>query len=162
MWHWSKVFDKVPHKGLLHKLTEKCISRKVLNIVTEFLHQLKQKVVPNGKHSSRAVIKVGAPQGSTHGLLFFLIHVNDLSDDLASNSKLNSSLFSMVENVPKSANNVSQNKYLGVPQDVIFSRKLQNTNHPCFNFSHNTVNLTESQNLKNALKSETSWISFGF
>ena len=151
-----KVFDKVRHKGLLHKLTEKCISRKVLNIVTEFLHQLKQKVVPNGKHSSRAVIKVGAPQGSTHGLLFFLIHVNDLSDDLASNSKLNSSLFSMVENVPKLANNVSQNKYLGVPQDVIFSRKLQNTNHPCFNFSHNTVHLTESQNLKNALKSETS------
>ena len=30
-------------------------------------------------------------------------------------------------------------------QEVICGRKLQNTNHPCFTFNHNTVNLTESQ-----------------
>ena len=30
-------------------------------------------------------------------------------------------------------------------QEVIFSRKLQNTNHPCLNFNNNTANLTESQ-----------------
>ena len=30
-------------------------------------------------------------------------------------------------------------------QEVIFSRKLQNTNHPSLIFSQNTVNLNESQ-----------------
>ena len=30
-------------------------------------------------------------------------------------------------------------------QEVIFSRKLQNTNHPCLIFIHNTMNITESQ-----------------
>ena len=30
-------------------------------------------------------------------------------------------------------------------QEVIFSRKLQNTNQPCLIFNHNTVSLTESQ-----------------
>ena len=29
-------------------------------------------------------------------------------------------------------------------QEVIFSRKLQNTNHPCLIFNHNTISLTES------------------
>ena len=30
-------------------------------------------------------------------------------------------------------------------QEVIFSRKLQNANHPCLIFIHNTVSLTEPQ-----------------
>ena len=30
-------------------------------------------------------------------------------------------------------------------QEVIFSRKLQNTNRPSFIFNHNTVSLTKSQ-----------------
>ena len=30
-------------------------------------------------------------------------------------------------------------------QKVIFGRKLQNTDHPCLIFNHNTVSLTENQ-----------------
>ena len=30
-------------------------------------------------------------------------------------------------------------------QEVIFSRKLENTNHPCLIFNHDTISLTESR-----------------
>ena len=48
----SKAFDKIWRKGLLHKLKEKGISGKLLNIVTDFLYQRKQAVVLNCQYSS--------------------------------------------------------------------------------------------------------------
>ena len=81
-----------------------------LNIATGFLYQRKQRVVLNGQYSSWVVIKAGAPQGSLLGLLFFLIYINGLSDSLASNPKLfadDTSLFSVAENMTKSANDLN-------------------------------------------------------
>ena len=43
----SKVFYKVWHEGLLHKLKENGILGKLLNIVKDFLHQRKQRIVLN-------------------------------------------------------------------------------------------------------------------
>ena len=52
----SKAFDKVWHKGLLHKLKENGILGKLLNTVKDFLYQRKQRVVLNGQWSSWAAI----------------------------------------------------------------------------------------------------------
>ena len=84
----SKAFDKVWHKGLIHKLKQNRISGLLLKLLTDFLKSQKQRVVLNGQHSSRSDVLAGVPQGSILGPLLFLIHINDLSDGLQCNPKL--------------------------------------------------------------------------
>ena len=102
----SEAFDKVWHEGLLHKLKENDISGKSLNTVKDFLYQRKQRVALNGQYSSWAVIEERVPQGSILRPLLFLIYIINLFDDLASYAKL-FALFSAVENMTKSANELN-------------------------------------------------------
>ena len=46
----SKAFDKVWHKGLIHKLKQNGIGGPLLKILTDFLKSRKQRVVLNGQH----------------------------------------------------------------------------------------------------------------
>ena len=57
----SKSFDKVWHKGLIHKLKQNGISEKLLNLIIDFLSNRKQRVVLNGKHSSWTNIEAEVP-----------------------------------------------------------------------------------------------------
>ena len=41
----SKAFDKVWHEGLLFKLKQNIISGNLLNVITDFLYQRKQRVL---------------------------------------------------------------------------------------------------------------------
>ena len=78
----SKAFDKVWHKGLIHKLKQNGIVGLFLKILTDFLKLRKQRVILNGQHSSWSDVLASVPQGSNFGLISFLIYINDLSDGL--------------------------------------------------------------------------------
>ena len=157
----SKAFDNVRHQGLHYEIRQNGISGKLLNTLTDFLDNRTQRVILNGQYSSWARV----PQGSILGPLLFLIYINDLSENLASNPKLfadDTSLFSVVKNVD--ASNIDLNndlKKIGEwafqwkmsfnpdptkqAQELIFSRKVQTTNHPPLFFNENVVPKTTLQ-----------------
>ena len=102
----SKAFDKVWHEGVIFKLEQNGISGDLLNILTDFLSNRKQRVVLNDHVSTWTSVNVGVLQGSILGPLLFLIYINDLSDNLSSNVKLfadDTSLFSVIHDINVSA-----------------------------------------------------------
>ena len=67
----SKAFDRVWHKGLIHKLKNIGIDGNLLSLIEYFLHKRYQKVVLNGQSSKWQNVNAGVPQGSVLGPLFF-------------------------------------------------------------------------------------------
>ena len=109
----SKTFGKVWHQGLHYKIRQNGISGELLNTLTDLLDNRTQRVTLNSQYSSWAKVEAGVPQGSILGPLLFLIYVNDLSENLASNPKLfadDTPLFSVVKNVD--ASNIDLNNNL--------------------------------------------------
>ena len=80
--------------------------------MTDFLKDRKQSVILHDQHSSWADVKARVPQGSILRLLLFLLYVNNLLDDVASNPKLfadNTSLFSIVKNIDNTGIDLNKN-----------------------------------------------------
>ena len=98
------------HDDLIFKLKQNDISGNLLNLLSNFLRNRKQRVVLNGQTSSWGDVSAGAPQGSILGPFLFLIYINDLADGLSSSAKLfadDTSLFSVVHNANPAANELN-------------------------------------------------------
>ncbi len=85
---FSKAFDTVPHKRLLHKLQEYGIRGPLHTWLSNFLQHRKMAVAIEGTTSDETPVKSGVPQGTVLGPLLFLCHINDLPDRVKSQVRL--------------------------------------------------------------------------
>ena len=151
----SKSFDKVWHDGIIFKLKQNGISGKVLSVLSDFSKDRKQRLTLNGQVFSWKGVNEGVPNKPILGLLLFLLYINDLADGLSSNAKLfadDTSLFSIIDNVDTSANELNNDLYQinkwsfqwkisfnpdpsKQPQEIIFSRKTKRIYHSSLRFT---------------------------
>ena len=140
--------------------------QRIVELIKSFLSNRFQRIVLNGKTSEWETINTGVPQGSILGPLFFLIfYINDLSDGISSLVKVfpnDTSLFSVVQNKNNSASQL--NNYLDKvsdsactwkmsfnqdpskqAQEVIYSRKCTEEDHPPIYFNNIPVTQTTIQ-----------------
>ena len=142
----------------------------LLNIAIDFLKETYQRLVLNGQHTKWSNISAEVQQGpilgrqgSILGPLLFLIYINDFPDNLCSNPQLfadDTSLFPIVHDLNPSGINLNddlekisnwafQRKMSFNPdinkqvQEVIFSRRLQKSNHPSITL--NGASVTQSE-----------------
>ena len=148
----SKAFDRV---WLLYKLKLLGICCSYYNLVQSFLDSKHQRIVLNGQ-SSKWSLGAGVPQGSILGPLLFLVYINDLPQRLRCNAKLlpdDTSFFSTITSPVISLSNLNEDlvkithwayqwKTSFNPditkqvQEIIFSRKKNNTSHPSLYFNN--------------------------
>ena len=80
---FSKALDRVPHK-----LHHNGIIGHLHSWITSFLTGRSQKVIVEGSESESAPVISGVPQDSVLRSLLFLLFINDLPDNIGSNTRL--------------------------------------------------------------------------
>lgn len=78
----EKAYDMMWKKGLLVKLFQLGIKRRILQWVKNFLPDRKIKVRINGVFSNEYEVEIGTPQGSIVSPLLFTVLMNDVFKDI--------------------------------------------------------------------------------
>ena len=97
----SKAFDKVWHRGLLHKLQKYGITGNILNWFNSYLTGRQQRVKNEGFYSRWGSTNAWVPQGSVLGPYLFLLYINDIVRNIRTNIRLfadDTSLYTVIEN----------------------------------------------------------------
>ena len=81
---FAKAFDTVPHRRLIGKLESYGFSGNLLGWISDFLRERSHIVSINGAMSASAYVINGIPQGSVLGPALFVIYINDILDNIAS------------------------------------------------------------------------------
>ena len=143
----SKAFDRVWHKGLLHKLQNIGIQGPLLHWFQSYLENRQQRAVLNNSQSEWTFVQAGVPQGSILGPILFLIYINDIVSEIDINIKLfadDTSLYVTVENVVAQAEDLNRNlRFINTwantwlvdlnpskTEQMIISKKTNQLNHP--------------------------------
>ena len=70
---FSKAFNKVPHKNLLHKLDHYSVRGPLYTWLTTFLTQQSMKVVLEGESSDEVPVESWVPQGAVRSPILFSV-----------------------------------------------------------------------------------------
>ena len=84
----ARAFDKVSHRGLLHKAEQYGVTGPLLQWLRSYLSHPQIKVTVAEQDSATLDIASGVPQGSILGPTLFLIYANDAEDHLLAGAKL--------------------------------------------------------------------------
>ena len=85
---FSKAFDTVPHRKLLHRRKLYGVDSNINAWLCDFFTNRKMKVVVDDEESDSVTMDSGVPQGTVLCPLLFLCHINDLPDAVKSTVRL--------------------------------------------------------------------------
>jgi hypothetical protein len=107
----SKAFDKVWHRGLMHKLAANGIEGNLFKWIENYLSDREIRVVLNGQGAPWVRTTAGVPQGSILGPLLFLVFINDVVENIESDINLfadDTSLLNIINQVVDSYDTVNR------------------------------------------------------